>query len=421
MSTWTAFKRIPKTYPLAFGVVFSTFKTSFSDLLVQKTIEKREKIDWRRNAAFATFGCFYLGGVQYGIYVKAFGRLFPTSRTFTSKSVAEKLKDKVGMKETGYQVFLDQFVHHPLLYFPVFYATKEIVVNKDKPDLYRAIVTDYFGTNLKDDLSALWKVWVPSTIINFSFMPMWGRIPWVASTSLIWTCILSMMRGGSDDVVADDEVIGPHVSGKTMKIYSGAYEPRLCPVDVDPNLSHIVVSASGTDKKGLVHRMSQSVADAGGNITTSKMHRLGDQFVIVMHVSYDNEKVRHLDLLESIRDVNEELIVKVKTLRPRLTKHRTKAAHSHFSLHSLGPDRPGVIGSYTKAFLDHSVNIESLSSEIRMVNGERCFVVDIEASDYDGRTDVEEFNRDLAEVKERLGVKTAKLQHSSLGGVGGMT
>ena len=95
--------------------------------------------DWRRNAAFASFDCFYLGGVQYGIYVKAFGRLFPTSRTFTSKSVAEKLKDKVGMKETGYQVFLDQFVHHPLLYFPVFYATKEIVVNKDEPDLYRAI------------------------------------------------------------------------------------------------------------------------------------------------------------------------------------------------------------------------------------------------------------------------------------------
>ena len=89
------------------------------------------------------------------------------------------------------------------------------------------VVTDYFGTNLKDDLFALWKIWVPSTIINFSFMPMWGRIPWVASTSLIWTCILSMMRGGSDDIVIDDdEVIGPHVSGKTMKIYSGAYEVR---------------------------------------------------------------------------------------------------------------------------------------------------------------------------------------------------
>ena len=196
---------------------------------------------------------------------------------------------------------------------------------------------------------------------------------------------------------------------------SSSGQPRLCPVDIDPSLSHIVVSASGTDKKGLVHRMSQSVADAGGNITTSKMHRLGDQFVIVMHVSYDASAVRHLDLLESIRSVNEELIVKVQTLRPRQTKLRSKAAHSHFTLHSLGPDRPGVIGAYTKAFLDYEVNIESLSSEVRMVNGERCFVVDIEASDYDGRTDVKDFQGELAEIKDRLGVKTARLQRSTLG------
>ena len=93
--------------------------------------------------------------------MKLFGRLFPTSTTFTGKSIAEKLKDKVGMKETGMQVFIDQFLHHPLMYFPVFYATKEIVMHPDKPDLKRAIVDDYFCTNLKDDLLALWKIWVP--------------------------------------------------------------------------------------------------------------------------------------------------------------------------------------------------------------------------------------------------------------------
>ena len=51
---------------------------------------------------------------------------------------------------------------------------------------------------VNEDLVALWKVWIPSTLLNFAFMPMWARIPWVASTSLIWTCILSAMRGSSE-------------------------------------------------------------------------------------------------------------------------------------------------------------------------------------------------------------------------------
>jgi hypothetical protein len=65
-----------------------------------------------------------------------------------------------------------------------------------------------YRENMEEDLIALWKVWIPSMFINFGFMPMWGRIPWVASTSLIWTCILSAMRGASNarEVVAGERL-----------------------------------------------------------------------------------------------------------------------------------------------------------------------------------------------------------------------
>ena len=56
----TRMRSIPMEYPFAFGVVFSGFKTSFSDLMVQKVVEQREQIDWERNAAFAAFGFIYL-------------------------------------------------------------------------------------------------------------------------------------------------------------------------------------------------------------------------------------------------------------------------------------------------------------------------------------------------------------------------
>ena len=156
---WSRLKSVPVEYPLAFGVVISTAKTSFSDLLVQKVVERREKIDWKRNAAFATFGFFYLGGVQYMIYVPLFGRMFPNAAAFAAKPIREKMKDIRGLRDLVSQVFLDQCVHHPLLYFPAFYCTKELVMNPEQPDLRRCLME--YQTNMKEDLIALWKVWVP--------------------------------------------------------------------------------------------------------------------------------------------------------------------------------------------------------------------------------------------------------------------
>ena len=119
--------RIPMTNPFVFGVVFSTFKTSFSDWVVQRFVERRKEIDWRRNGTFAAFGCFYLGGVQYMIYVPFFQRIFPTAKAFTELPFAKKMTDFAGQRTVAYQVFIDQFVHHPLLYFPFFYTLKELV------------------------------------------------------------------------------------------------------------------------------------------------------------------------------------------------------------------------------------------------------------------------------------------------------
>ena len=113
-----------KTRPLAFGMGFSLVKTSGADLMVQKVLEQRETIDWKRNIAFGSFGLFYLGGVQYVLYVPIFSRLFPRAASFAAKSVADKVKDMPGIRGLFAQVFLDQAVHHPLMYFPIFYCVK---------------------------------------------------------------------------------------------------------------------------------------------------------------------------------------------------------------------------------------------------------------------------------------------------------
>jgi predicted amino acid-binding ACT domain protein len=363
---WKNLAKIPIKHPLAFGVGVSTVKTSASDLLVQTVVEQRQldEIDWKRNAAFATFGCFYLGGVQYAIYVplvsdlvfhflcaslaahhasylpihlsctKKFGRLFPNAANFAAKPIREKIKDVKGIAALCGQVFLDQFVHHPFLYFPVFYATREIVM-AEKPDLVRCMST--YKENMKEDLTALWKVWVPSTVVNFAFMPMWARIPWVAGTSLLWTCILSAMRGG--DVMHSEEIEAPFPVGTTLTMIKESLDDIFAsPVDLDKNLSHICISGAGPDRIGYVAMMARAVADSGGNVTHSKMIRLGQEFTTLMHVSIEPEKQQRL--IKSLRD-NKDL--KPMNIRASSLKRRQTGSYKDsvvgFKIHVVGADR----------------------------------------------------------------------------------
>lgn len=286
--------QIPKTYPFLFGMSFSTIKTSTSDLLVQTVIEKRkfEEIDWKRNASFATFGMLYLGGVQYALYVPIMGRVFPNAAKFAAKSVAEKVKDAKGIAALAGQVILDQLIHHPLMYFPAFYITKEVVTSGGlrNADIMKALNT--YKQNMSDDLLALWKIWIPSTILNFAFMPMWARIPWVASTSLIWTCILSGMRGG--EVHVGDDLMGGAVTAASFKVAEEAYSYRtINSAEADPHLSHFVVNASGPDSTGLVSSLANSIAENGGSINRSKMVRLGGEFIMQVSSLENDENTSH--------------------------------------------------------------------------------------------------------------------------------
>ena len=52
-------------YPFTFGVGVATIKTGVADALVQKAIEKREELDYKRLALFTVFGFAYLGVFQY--------------------------------------------------------------------------------------------------------------------------------------------------------------------------------------------------------------------------------------------------------------------------------------------------------------------------------------------------------------------
>jgi predicted amino acid-binding ACT domain protein len=337
-SIWNQCRGIPIQYPFAFGVVLSGFKTSFSDLLVQKVVERKQKIDWKRNAAFTAFGFVYLGGVQYTLYVPVFGRLFPNAASFASKPLRQKLKDIRGMWQLLAQTFCDQCVHHPLMYFPAFYITKELVMGPSnnasgKPEIGR--VLGEYRRNMNEDLLALWKIWVPATLFNFAFMPMHLRIPFVAGVSLLWTSVLSAMRGG--DVVHGHDMAGGAVTGSTYQILlEGLDTFNTTPVEMDSNMEHMNISAAGKQRPGLVALLARHIADYGGNVTHSKMVRLGEEFIIQMHVAVPKEQINNFR--QSLRERKlKELDIQATKLTRRATKK--DPAVLGLRIHCVGEDR----------------------------------------------------------------------------------
>ncbi len=205
------------------------------------------------------------GGIQFALYVPIFGRLFPGAAAFAAKPLAAKLADGVGMRAVAAQVLIDQCLHHPFLYFPAFYVTREVIEHGATPASLNVALGKY-RTNMAEDMVALWKVWVPVTCLNFAFSPMWLRIPVVATTSLAWTAILSAMRGASTEVEASPERAMEAVGdqGRALARLRGR-RPGL-----DPAKTHIVLTAAGQHQSGMLHALSEVVLTGSGNVVESR-------------------------------------------------------------------------------------------------------------------------------------------------------
>lgn len=128
--------------------------------------------------------------------MNAFQRLFPSAASFSSAPLSAKVRDANGLRNLALQVGLDQFVYHPLCYFPVFYTCKEIIQGgQSTPTAVVSSALTKYVPNALDDLKALWQIFIPVSILQFSVMPMHLRVPFTATAGFVWCGILSMMRG----------------------------------------------------------------------------------------------------------------------------------------------------------------------------------------------------------------------------------
>ena len=198
---WRAFSR----RPFATSLVTATSKTVAADLVTQRFLEGKEEIDARRTALFTAFGFWYLGGFQYWLYVKCFGRLFPRAASFGEHaSLTARLRDTAGLRDLAAQVALGNFFHIPFLFYPAFYVTQE-VVSQGLRDASPSDALRRYREHCVEDLRSAWAIWIPGHAIFFS-VPMWLRLPTNHAMSFAFVCVLSLMHGGeAGDAPAEGE------------------------------------------------------------------------------------------------------------------------------------------------------------------------------------------------------------------------
>ena len=177
-------------------------KTVAADLLVQKTVEQREDIDWRRVGVFGAFGLVAMGFLQYAFYVKTLNRLLPNVEAFTALSFRAKLRDKAGLRHLLYQAAIDNFIYTPFFFFPIFYWTQEVFMTpQDERDasgqgIMESALSKYGKNAVEDNVVGL-KIWIPADLILFGFFPLYLRVPMMSLVSFGYIVVLSLMRGAS--------------------------------------------------------------------------------------------------------------------------------------------------------------------------------------------------------------------------------
>ena len=209
-------------HPFTTALVTSVTKCVASDLAVQKFVERREEVDFRRVGCFFVLGLTYVGAFQYGLY----NRLM--------KPLGDALTTRWGTGAgVGAMVAVDQFIVCPLVYLPSFYALKAMADGEcSAAEAPAHVARKLLGGEGEDGggwltLVALWAYWMPAQAVNFWAVPRHLTIPFMNVAGFGWNAIMSAMNGAPASAAAaraDADASRDAVRRKTSAARSAAVE-----------------------------------------------------------------------------------------------------------------------------------------------------------------------------------------------------
>ncbi len=132
----------------------------------------------------------------------------------------------------------------------------------------------------------------------------------------------------------------------------------------------LILTILGPDKTGLVQQLATTIARHEGNWVESRMHHLGGQFAGILRASIPQGK--EMDLL---RDLEKLRLHGLQIQSTFETAGLAEPASLYYQVEVLGPDRPGIVARLFAELAARAINVEELSTGIRVVpwSGEVLF------------------------------------------------
>ena len=122
--------------------------------------------------------------------------------------------------------------------------------------------------------------------------------------------------------------------------------------------SHLVISALGKDRPGIVNQLSKSIFELQCNITDSRMTVLGGEFAILLMIEGPWNQLTKLE--DQVPELQEKLGLTITTKR---TEERAAEANLlPYGVDVVSLDHPGIVYNLASFFSDKNINIEDMTT-----------------------------------------------------------
>ena len=121
----------------------------------------------------------------------------------------------------------------------------------------------------------------------------------------------------------------------------------------------LVLTFIAEDRPGLIERLSETVAGAGGNWLESRMAQLAEKFAGIAMIDIPAGKITALKkALAVLEDEGFHLTVEEAA-------ERAPETGPLYNLDIVGPDQPGILRNITHCLAERGVSVEDMETDIR--------------------------------------------------------
>ncbi|WP_343552466.1 glycine cleavage system transcriptional repressor [Pantoea sp.] len=124
---------------------------------------------------------------------------------------------------------------------------------------------------------------------------------------------------------------------------------------------HLVITALGVDRPGIVNTITRHVSSCGCNIEDSRLAMLGDEFTFIMLLSGSWNAITLIESTLPMKGAELELLIVMKRTNARVTPPMPATVWVQVEV----PDSPHIIERFTDLFDKHQMNIAELVSRIK--------------------------------------------------------